>query len=306
MECHLFINHIYVFHRLRFYHGHGKGKILKHHLNFKKNCRRTIHTLQFQPENYCWNLQSFVWLILVYYVSADNQLSRETEKQRNMELNLEIHLRFFINTAFYLCISPFHLIKIKSDSEHQVQIYKIKSWLPQIILCIIQTLLGFLCDIYDFLKGLPRQNMKNDPAKYFQFVLNCIDAIAKMITVKKLWLDQSDILNLVNFLFHAKNIPAGQTRLTHPLFALVVSSLYAGAGIANWLFSSRAFITDDSEKCTSWRIAGWWNAMVSTGYGTLLFIGDRKNLTAGHYENQLHTGIDVFIGVVGAVGYFNM
>lgn len=218
-----------------------------------------------------------------------------------MEADVGIYFRFYFNTMFFLCVTPFHLIQTQLK-KNQPTYYITTSWLPQKILCVIQTFLGLLCDIHEFRGYIPRHKMRNDPSKYFQFSSSVIYTILKMITIKKLWLGNSDILNIVNFLTGGNNLPAGDTRLLHPVLVSLVSLMYTGVGVANWLFASRAFTTATDGKSTVWELGGWWTAMVNTGYG-MLFIGKSRK---EHFGKQIYSGFDNFAGVLGAIGFFNV
>lgn len=212
----------------------------------------------------------------------------------------EVFLLFFVNTAYIFCLSPFRFTFVRAENGRSF--YSVKTWVPQKILCAIQAILGLSCILQAFIAATPHDT--KNPTKHFRFMALILDTLLKIHTLKELWLNQSDLANIVNSLASRENkFPRNKVRLTHPLIAGMIVFLYTALGISNWVSGSGLF-TDTKGQIVYWSFEKWWTCMVDSGRKYFFLPKSAGNTTKNVYSGY-YNGIDIFIGVVGSWANFH-
>lgn len=185
--------------------------------------------------------------------------------------------------------------------------YVARSWMPQKVLCAIQTFLGLLRDIQEFLNSIPEHTDRRNPVKYFLFMSGILDSLMKYLIVKKIWLNQTDFLNVLNFMLNGRGVPSGKAHRSQPIYAGFIVFFSTGMGAVNWLFSSITFTSSAADiDLTCWSIKGWWYQMSYLGWEMFFIDGGRKTVTTEDLQNLEFSGMDTFMGILGAIGYFHL
>lgn len=123
------------------------------------------------------------------------------------------------------------------------------------------------CKLQTFLEYIPGRNDWKDPVKYFLFLAFTLDTTLAVLTFKILWLNQQEILDILNFLRNGVDVPTTVTRLLSPILVGFLQFLYIGTGNILWLFDEKAFTAREKDGTFTWTVAGWWHAMVDYGWG---------------------------------------
>lgn len=223
-----------------------------------------------------------------------------------MEAGTTLYLKLFTIVTYFAGMCPFRL-SLSRDMSGKFW-YVGKSWLPQMILCWFQVFAGLLYELRTFYKYIPGQNDFRNPVKYFLFASRILDATLNVITVRKLFLDKNEFIDVANSLLSKQYIVVKKSILTHPVFAGAIAALYTGVGLVNWIFASKVFTVSHStegEKMTSWTLQGWWNKMVEIGW-EMIFVKDTRQ-QGGTNEEILDIRIfslEFCVGILGIIGYF--
>lgn len=106
-------------------------------------------------------------------------------------------LKVSIDVSYFICISPHRLIE--TPDFQNLKHFKVKSWLPQKLLCGLFISLDLLWIIWELRKSIPHNDM--DPAEYFLFAYFALNGIFLILAWKFLWFSFSkDILPILNSL----------------------------------------------------------------------------------------------------------
>lgn len=214
-----------------------------------------------------------------------------------------IYFRTVVNTYFCFLTCPFRLGLRSLGSRNSF--YIAKSYLPHKVMCAIILLLGLLNDIQSFLNVIPQEKDRKNPAKYFFFVTVTLGQIHRISSMWQLWFRQQTFVNVLNLNLNddIKNVSLRKLSLKYSILFPALVFMFVGMGLSSSLFAAQAFIPT-TEKSTHWSFATWWNAMVQNGWKMFFMSGDKTNLTTPIVEKQAYSGIDIFMGLLGTLGYY--
>lgn len=233
-------------------------------------------------------------------------------------LDLTCFLKFYFDTAYILCLSPFRFSLTKpANSIENAYFFSdrrfiARSWWLQNIFCILLAILGSLWLLQEVRGAVPK-NTQN-PSQYFDMVLNMTDLTLKIVTLKKFWRNRTDFLNVANFIlgsggiddqeeWSGSNILAVQKRWRcfGKVVALLVISFYCGMGLLNWGVGTGVLATFGGGNA-SWSLEWWWARMVTKGYQNLfLEIPSAQN---GSTDIGKYSSAEILIGILSASGFF--
>lgn len=227
-------------------------------------------------------------------------------------LNLTYFFKYFSTIAYTLGASPFKLVV--DETKHGGRCYRIKSWLPQKIISALLTLLACFWLIRELRLYFPGENDVRNPAIHFRFLAILLDTFLKLITMKRLWLGQQEILDLVNFIMEDKNnCPSPRhgghaTRFTSKYFAICVVLLYTTLALVNFASGSGAMTAFTSEgDHTEWSVSWWWRKMVHVGQVNF-FLAEPSTidevLNSSEPRLEENSSVNVVLGILAAIGYY--
>lgn len=216
--------------------------------------------------------------------------------------NVEIYYKYCFNTAYCFGQCPFRFGIVTNPSEQLF--YTTKCWLPQKILCVFLFAFQFLSDLQQLRETIPGHSDRKNPVKYFLFLGMALYLVQKMITIKIVWLNQQEIVDVVNFIRSGVNMPARVTRLLSPILVGLVIFLHVVPGVIAWLYDANACTTSSLDGTVNWRLAGWWHAMVGCGWGMFFIDWDRNSVATENLHEQDYSNMDMIMGTLGAIGRF--
>lgn len=239
-----------------------------------------------------------MWIIKIRSISPEKQ-GFQVEKW------LFLVPRGYLNLSYFLCISPFRLIlrSCKFQGTGEGHEYLVQRWLPQTIFCLINTLLIILCLVGD-LRSLNLGNLKN-PSLYFKVMYKILVPISLIIHVKQMWLNQSYVVHVANFILHAKrnSLPFTEKKVILKIWGVMTIYLliYFGYGVMGVFSTHHKPFIESSKEALGWRI--WWMEMVQ--YGRLLLFLQKLEWDVVIKDFGATSDFDWFLGTVGFLGAFN-
>lgn len=191
-----------------------------------------------------------------------------------------------VDFTYFLCLSPFHLKreKWKIDAE---QTYKASGFWVQKLVCFLIALPSCLF-ILQFLRESFPKDSKN-PAMHFGMYRDVLTEVLKIIILVKLWLQQNQFTDLVNF---ANKNFQGFSEFGKKQFGVIsLCLLYTVIGLQNWIgrVGNGNFEFD---------LGKWWTG-VDHETRKILFLPERtSNVTR-------YTAFDIGMSLIGSAGLFH-
>lgn len=224
--------------------------------------------------------------------------SKDSEcASKSSRYSLVVLWKIFLDFQSILLCSPFRL-KVSRNGEYA----SIQTCLLQKLVCGLYAFVGFFWVLRNVRHTLPTN--PKDPSLYLVMALHITVSLLKLITVKKFWLDQAKLVQIVNFILDKNNnLPFPKTE-SHNILAgyfgkLVVPlscSLYTGMAISHWISERFYFISPASHNhhedipINTWNFTSWWRGMVEEGRYTYFL----------QYDNNFN---DTTAGILAAVGF---
>lgn len=202
---------------------------------------------------------------------------------------LTIPMRF----SYILLLSPFYLrLRRNLDSRTGFQEYVAGTWLPQKIFCGVLTFLDSVWMLGMFQENLP-ENDRN-PRQHVRCLIDIISHLFKCVTIKKLWRNQSRIVECTNFIHkltipvlrHKKGLPPPQVLIFTIMLSYFVMALFRATDIFH------GNIHHPQPDLTTW----WQNKIKLARYN--FFLGASKNYTGEYMSTE-----NIIIGTMGLAAY---
>lgn len=206
-------------------------------------------------------------------------------------------LKFFFNASYFLLFCPFRLCLNHVDNCGKlVQYFSTKSHGVHKLICASCSFLSFLWLIKEFRVAILQGNPK-DINLHFRTVSNILDWMAKLVTLKKLWVHREEIVTLLNFILEVgASVPINfHIRVTLPIGLIL---MHVGTAFLGWLAGSGVMF---ENFLTDWSPRGWWSLMVHGG--RVSFFIDRVARLDNGVNLAGNQSTDIIFGTLGAVAY---
>lgn len=208
-------------------------------------------------------------------------------------------LKFYLDWAYYLCLSPF---KLKVNSLGQFYPH---TWLPQTLLSAAFSVLGYFWIIRDIRLSIPTE--PTNPSLYFLMILIFMFFCILTLTTKQLWMNQSEITNIVNFIAETKLSSSTENHGLMKFAALIACFVYTGNGLAATVAGEHSgpscnVTTSGSDP------QRWWQAIVTSGRYNFFMEHHHQYSSSWQLDSsqeQVLTIQDGLIGVLAAIGFLN-
>lgn len=235
-----------------------------------------------------------------------------------LKLNKTNYLKYFLNTAYFLCVCPFRLKLIKEQIPFATPLhnrcrYKIVTFFPQKLLCFLLTFLHLFWFLRDIRFSLPRK--QTDPSAYILMAFLIISVLYKLSLLRCFWFRQTDFLKVVNFILQSENLPSaiplqsgsGKSSLLEEMklqlkpLLIIISTMGIGLGtfvVRKGIFGwpRHSSFTVSQMHIRHWSLDWWWESMVETG---------RNNFFLEVEEKYYPSGVNIFVGVINAAGFYH-
>lgn len=128
------------------------------------------------------------------------------------------YLKVYTDFSYFLACFPFRIVRDKNLK------FTAKTWVPQKTICFLLTLLSVLWFLREIRLSIPTDT--RNPSELFGLAANMFSAAIKVVTIKTMWWNQSDLVKILNFISRNLHpVSSNQTGFTKYL-AVVISSAY--------------------------------------------------------------------------------
>ncbi len=179
-------------------------------------------------------------------------------------------LRIFTHFAYLLFISPYRIVKhsnLRGSSHFAIKFH----WLHKTI-CALFLVVDAIWVTYHIKKQIPNARSNADPSQYFPLCLKIINTFCIVTSMKKLWIYQSQMVQILNLLQSHRRLISDNWKISKKWTVILYCILSASTIIC--VLSTLGW-DDKTASILEWNWNTFWNSVTKESH--LVFYTSHNN-----------------------------